>query len=324
MRLTVEARGAGKRLDRYLATHVPNVSRAAVMKYLKEGQARLNGRAARPGLEVNAGDEIDLPGFEERIREIRKGVAKGLPEVPRLRKKLEGILVLYEDPHMIVVDKPPGLVVHPGKEHAEGLDDVLREHFGPSVRLVHRLDRDTSGVLVVARGHPENAQRLAEAFKAGDADKTYYALVSGVPDPAADRIELPLLDTKQVGSSVKVSSDGKAAVTEYKTLQAFDAFAWLEVRLLTGRRHQIRVHLAHAGHPLALDHVYGSARKLRLSDIRPRLPRSWKNPVVLARLPLHAARLTIRHPKTGEEMSFEAPLPADLTLVLELLEDQTK
>ena len=104
MRLTVEAPGAGKRLDRYLATHVPNVSRAAVMKYLKEGQARLNGRPARPGFEVKAGDEIDLPGFEERIREIRKGVAEGLPEVPRLRQKLEGILILYEDLQMVVVD----------------------------------------------------------------------------------------------------------------------------------------------------------------------------------------------------------------------------
>ena len=133
MRLTVRPHGAGKRLDRYLAKHVPNVSRAAVMKYLKEGRARLNGKKARPGLEVRAGDEIELPGFEERIREISKGVVEGLPEVPRLRQKLEGILVLYEDPHMVVVDKPPGLVVHPGKEHAEGLDYILREHFGPSV-----------------------------------------------------------------------------------------------------------------------------------------------------------------------------------------------
>ena len=322
MRLKVEESGAGVRLDQFVAASLKGVSRATVMKYLKEGRARLNGHKARAGWQLKAGDEIELPGFKERVARIRQGAPEGFPEVQRLKPKLEGILVLYEDAHMLVVDKPAGLVVHPGKEHPEGLDQILREHYGPSVRLVHRLDRDTSGVLVAARGHPENANRLAEAFKQGDTEKIYYALAKGEIDPPKGRIEAKLIDTKTVGSNVRVDPTGKTAITEYETLESFGDFSWLQVRLLTGRRHQIRVHLAHLGHALALDHVYGSARKLRLLDIRPDLPRSWKNPVVLARMPLHAARLSIRHPKTGEEMTFEAPLPGDLSHLLELFEER--
>ncbi len=322
MKLTVDAEGEGKRLDRYLAERLEDVSRANVMTYLKEGRARVNGRKTRAGVALAKGDEIDLPDWKGRVGAIRKGSAPGLPEVPRLQKANDDIQVLYEDESMIVVDKPTGLVVHPGKEHPEGLDTILREHYGPSIRLVHRLDRDTSGVLVVSRGHPENAHRLAEAFKRGDTDKTYYALVKGTPEPARGRIQAKLIDTKTVGSNVKVDPLGKTAITKYEVAQSFGEWSWLHVGLVTGRRHQIRAHMAHIGHPLALDHVYGSARKLRMSDVRPDLPRTWKNPVVLARLPLHAASLTIRHPKTREEMTFEAPLPADLTHLLEILDSR--
>ena len=187
MRLTVE--GPDARLDKYLTGRFPKLSRALVMKYLKEGRARINGRRARPGLHVAAGDELDLPDWEEAVARIRTGRAAGVPEV--VRRPPEGIFVLYEDEDMVVVDKPAGLVMHPGKGHEEeGLDRILREHFGPAMRLVHRIDRDTSGVVVAARGHPKAAQRLADAFRAGDVEKVYLALVSGVPEPMI-HLDLP-------------------------------------------------------------------------------------------------------------------------------------
>ena len=317
MRLTVE--GPDARLDKYLTGRFPKLSRALVMKYLKEGRARINGRRARPGLHVAAGDELDLPDWEEAVARIRTGRAAGVPEV--VRRPPEGIFVLYEDEDMVVVDKPAGLVMHPGKGHEEeGLDRVLREHFGPATRLVHRIDRDTSGVVVAARGHPKAAQRLADAFKAGDVEKVYLALVSGVPEPAAGAIDAPLLDTKRAGDRVRVDAvSGKAARTDYRTEEAFARFAWLEVRPLSGRRHQIRAHLAHVGHALAVDHVYAKRSRMRLRDLCPDVPVSWKNPVVLGRQALHAARLTLRHPRTGEETTFQAPLADDLEEALRLL-----
>jgi 23S rRNA pseudouridine1911/1915/1917 synthase len=317
MRLTVE--GPDARLDKYLTGRFPKLSRALVMKYLKEGRARINGRRARPGLHVAAGDELDLPDWEEAVARIRTGRAAGVPEV--VRRPPEGIFVLYEDEDMVVVDKPAGLVMHPGKGHEEeGLDRILREHFGPSTRLVHRIDRDTSGVVVAARGHPKAAQRLADAFKAGDVEKVYLALVSGVPEPAAGTIDAPLLDTKRAGDRVRVDAvSGKAARTDYSTREAFARFAWLEVRPLSGRRHQIRAHLAHVGHALAVDHVYAKRSRMRLRDLCPDVPLSWKNPVVLGRQALHAAKLTLRHPRTGEETTFEAPLADDMEEALRLL-----
>jgi len=317
MRITVE--GGGERLDRYLAEHLPGISRAVVMKYLKEGHARVNGRRAKPGQFVQKGDEIELPGFDEAVGRIRGGRAEGVPDVARVRRPL-GIPVLYEDDDMIVVNKPAGLVMHPGAGHEEeGLDRLLRDRFGRSARLVHRIDRDTSGVVVVARGHPQSAARLTEAFREGDVEKVYLALVAGVPDPPAGTIDAPLVDRRTPGERVRAGEGGREARTEYETLEAFGRFAWLRLDPKTGRRHQIRAHLAHIGHPLAVDRVYARRRQLRLRDLRPDVPATWKNPVVLARQPLHAAAIVLRHPRTGEEVRFEAPLPDDLAEVLRLL-----
>ena len=310
----------GARLDLFLSARFSHVSRSLIMKYLKEGHARLNGGRARPGLFVQTGDEIELPGWDDAIERIRGGRAEGVPVVAPRRATRQAVSVLYEDDVLLVVDKPPGLVMHPGKGHEdEGLDRILRERFGASVRLVHRIDRDTSGVVVAARGHPESARRLALDFKAGAADKSYLALARGVIDPASGVIDGPLLDTKAEGSRVYVDPHGKPARTDYETLEAFRAFSWLRVRTRTGRRHQIRAHLAHIGHPLAVDRVYSKRRRLRLGDLRPDLKVSWKNPVVLARQPLHAEAITIRHPVSGEDMTFHAPLPSDLNAALEAL-----
>jgi len=319
MRLTVGK--GGVRLDRYLVGHLEGVSRATVMKYLKEGRALVNGLRARPGLFVRDGDAIDLPGFDDAVARIREGRAEGVPNVARVRQPL-AVPVIYEDDDMIVVDKPPGLVMHPGEGHEEeGLDLLLRKRYGPSARLVHRIDRDTSGVVVVARGHPQSAARLTDAFRQGDAEKTYLALVWGVPDPAQGTVDAPIVDRKVPGERPRVAEGGREARTEYETLEAFGRFAWLKLRPKTGRRHQIRAHMAHLGHPLAVDRVHAARRQLKLKDLRPELPPTWKNPVVLDRQPLHASELVLRHPRTGEEMKFTAPLPPDLAEVLRLLRE---
>jgi len=319
MRLSVE--GGGGRLDRYLVDRIEGVSRALVMKYLKEGHARVNGHRARPGLFVKDGDAIELPGFDEAAERIRGGEAEGVPSVARVRQPL-AVPVLYEDEDMIVVDKPPGLVMHPGEGHEdEGLDLLLRRRYGQSARLVHRIDRDTSGVVVVARGHPQSAARLTEAFREGDAVKIYLALVSGVPEPLTGVIDAPILDKKAPGERPRIAEGGREARTAYETLEAFGRFSWVKLSPKTGRRHQIRVHMAHIGHPLAVDRVHAGRRQLKLKDLRPGLPPTWKNPVVLERQPLHAAELALRHPRTGEEMRFVAPMPPDLLEVLRLLRE---
>jgi len=323
LRLRVEVEGGGTRLDRWLTARFPELSRALIMKYLKEGKGRLNGTCARPGWQVKQGDLVELPDWEEAIQRIRGGRAEGFPPaVLGPPVQVAGLNVLYEDDELVAVDKPPGLVMHPGKGHEdEGLDRLLRIRFGPATRLVHRIDRDTSGVVVAARGHPNSARRLAEAFRQGDPDKVYLALVRGNPDPPEGRIEVKLRNTRRAGEAGRVDPSGKAAVTEYVTQEEFGGFAWMKIRIHTGRRHQIRVHFAHLGHPLAVDPIYGERRKLRLSDLRPELPLSWKNPVLLARQPLHAAEISLRHPRTGKELTFRAPLPADLSRVLEVLRE---
>ena len=312
MKLTVEARSSGERLDKFLAGHLPGVSRAIVMKFLKEGGARVNGYRAKPGVRLEAGDSIELRGWDDALARIRSGKAEGQPEVVRapLRSDIE---LLYEDEFLLAVNKPPGLVMHPGEGHEdEGLDRILRERFGANVRLVHRIDRDTSGVVIAARGHPNAARRISRDFAEGDVEKEYVAITRGVPRPRSGRIEERILDTKAQGEKVRVDARGKTACTDYETQEVRGAYALVRVRPRTGRRHQIRVHLAYLGAPLAIDHIHGSRKKLRLSDLRPDLPRTWKNPVVLGRMPLHAARLTVRHPETGEDLTIEADWPIDM------------
>ncbi|MEM8884542.1 MAG: RluA family pseudouridine synthase [Planctomycetota bacterium] len=319
MKLTVEAAHDGERLDKLLAARLDGVSRAVVMKYLKEGRARVNRRPAKPGLRVAVGDEVELPGWDEAVERIRAGRPEGQPEV-RSDRRRRTIEVIYEDEFLVAVNKPAGLVMHPGKGHEEeGLDILLREQCGPATRLVHRIDRDTSGVVVAARGHPKAARRLTKDFAEGDIEKEYLALTRGVPRPARGTIDAPLLDTKAEGQKVRVDRRGRPARTDYEVLEAFDGFALVQARPLTGRRHQIRVHLGHIGCPLAVDPLHGPKQRLRMRALRPELPKTWKNPVVVGRTPLHAHRLRLRHPETGADLALEAPVPPDMEEALRIL-----
>ncbi len=289
----------GERLDRYVAQHMPELSRAAVQRLIAAGEITVNHAPAKASYRLEEGDlvEVMLPP---------PAAAKPEPQPIPLD-------IVYEDDCLVVLNKPAGLVVHPAHGHAAGtlLNALLARY--PELRawppeegwpgLVHRLDRDTSGLLVVART-PEARAALRAQFRARTVHKIYLALVIGQPRLERARIEAPIgRDPHERKRMAVVSEGGREASTEYRVLERLGDYALLEVQPETGRTHQIRVHLAAIGHPVVGDRVYGPARQ-RLA---------------LGRLFLHAARLTFRHPATGGEMTFTAPLPAELEAVLERL-----
>jgi 23S rRNA pseudouridine1911/1915/1917 synthase len=294
----VPPEATGERLDRHVAARLDR-PRNQVQRWLDNGLVRLNGAPAKPSTPVAAGDEIDCappPAIEERIA----------PEEAPLA-------VLFEDPHLVVLDKPAGLTVHPGAGRATGtLAHRLLARYpemagvgGPGrPGIVHRLDKDTSGVLVAARTAAAY-ERLARAFAARAVEKRYLAIAYGAPRPPAGRIEAPIGRHPSRRKEMTVRRDGRPAVTGYRTLAAA-GIALLELDLATGRTHQIRVHLKHLGHPLVGDPVYGEARWKGLPAPARRTLAGFPRPA------LHAWRLAFRHPATGEPAAFEAPVAEDL------------
>ncbi len=288
---------AGFRLDLALAT-ASGVSRAQVRRWIESGRVRINSRAGRPAQRVRAGDTLEADPPQPLPAEL---VAQPIP-VP----------ILHQDADLVVVDKPAGLVVHPAPGHSSGtlvnaLLHACRDlaGIGGVLRpgIVHRLDRGTSGVMVVAKRDAAHAA-LAEQFRVHSVERVYRALVRGAPGADAGRIDRPIgrhpRDRKRMSVRAR---NAREARTAWRVLQRFAASArsWLEIRPETGRTHQIRVHLAAAGLPIVGDTVYGRARG---SERR------------LGRPALHAAVLGFTHPRSGEPMRFEAPLPPELRALL--------
>jgi 23S rRNA pseudouridine1911/1915/1917 synthase len=291
---------AGARLDVVLAA-AAGVTRAQVQRWIEAGRVRVNARACRPGQRVQPGDAIDAEPPE--------------PEPSGAAAESIELAVLYEDEDLIVIDKPAGLVVHPAPGHARGtLVNALLHHcrdlsgVGGVLRpgIVHRLDRGTSGVLVVAKNDAAH-ESLARQFHDHTIERVYRAIVRGVPGADEGRAEQPIgrhaTDRKRM--SVRTRS-GRAARTAWRVRRRFprSGCAELEVRPETGRTHQIRVHLAAAGLPILGDAVYG---------------RASGGPCRLVRPALHAAVLGFVHPRTGSAMRFEAPLAPDLRACIEAL-----
>ena len=292
-----------ERLDRFLAGQVPDLSRSAAQRLIDEGRVTVNGEPARASYKLRAGDQVVvlLPG--DVVHEI-------LPEEIPLR-------VVYEDAALLVVDKPAGMVVHPSAGHTGGtLANALLAHSpelsGQDERpgIVHRLDRDTSGLILLAK--TEKVQRaLQQQFKDRLVDKAYLALVHGHLQPAWGRIEAPIGRDPHHRQRMAVLPGGRDAVTEYHVLEQFaqqagagaGMYSLVKAEPKTGRTHQIRVHLASVGHAVVGDPVYGR-RKTHLP---------------LERHFLHAGHLGFQHPVTGQRLELDAPLPADLAGVLELL-----
>ena len=297
-RYVVAADDDGIRLDLWLA-RVAAVSRSRAQALIREGRVQC--------------DTVDMPlvpktaisaGAEFRLHLPPPVPAEPQPQALRLD-------VLHEDADMIVVHKPAGMVVHPAAGHADGtLVNALLHHcedlegIGGTLRpgIVHRLDKDTSGVLVVAK-RESVLLNLAKQFQARTVKKKYLAIAVGIPVPATGKIETQIgrsrHDRKKM--SANPGATGKHAVSRYRVLESTDSFSWVAVQIETGRTHQIRVHLAHIGCPVAGDCIYGASRKARWADLNKNL-----------RHMLHAAELTLTHPATGMEMCFAAPLPDDM------------
>lgn len=291
---------AGRRLDLTLADAAAQ-PRSQVRRWIEAGHVKVNGAPARPAQKVRAGDVLEADPPE--------------PARSALEPESIPLCVLYEDADVIVVDKPAGMVVHPGPGHPGGtLVNALLHHCGDLAGvggvlrpgIVHRLDRGTSGVLVAAK-HDAAHRALAEQFRDHSIERLYRALVRGVPSADEGRIDRPIGRHRRDRKRMSISTrSGREAVTVWRVLRRFpkSGMSWLEIRPETGRTHQIRVHLSSAGMPVAGDPVYGRHNRTRL----------------LNRPGLHAAVLGFVHPSGGERLRFEAAEPEDLAGALARLE----
>lgn len=293
--LTVPPAATGERLDKYLADALPDLSRAMLQRLIKDGEIRVAGRPAKPSYRVSAGEVVLVT-----IPPPTPLEATPAPDI--------SLDILYQDADLLVINKPAGLVVHPGHGHPDDtLVNALLAHvpdlagIGGVQRpgIVHRLDKDTSGLLLVAK-HDRAHQALQEQFKSRSVEKIYLALVEGHITPPRGLIDAPMDRDPRNRQKMAVVTDGRPAQTEYRTLETLPSVTLVEARLLTGRTHQARVHLASIGYPIVGDKVYGR-RKSRIA---------------LDRHFLHAWRLGFTLPSSGQRVHFTAPLPPDLETVL--------
>ena len=293
---------AGRRLDQVLAQLLPQFSRTRIQRWIEEGAVRVNGLAPRARDLVTGGETVNV---EARLSDETGVAAEDLP-----------LDIVHQDTAVIVINKPPGLVVHPGagnREHT--LQNALLAHDAklrrvPRAGLVHRIDKDTSGLLVVARTLEAHATLVA-ALAAREIEREYLALCTGAMT-GGGTVDEPIGRHRTQRTKMAVRSDGRAAVSHYRIEKRYRAHTLARVQLETGRTHQIRVHLAHVGYPIVGDPVYGGRR---------RLPAGASAALRAAlegfhRQALHAARLTFAHPRTGKSVSYDAPLPADFSGLL--------
>jgi 23S rRNA pseudouridine1911/1915/1917 synthase len=309
--ITIDSDSRGIRLDMVVAARVAGLSRSQAKRLIEEGNVTVDGRVAKASHAVAAGEEIRI--------------VVPPPETPSALPETIPLDVLYEDADIIVVNKPAGMVVHPAAGHPAGtLVNALLAHckdlsgVGGELKagIVHRLDMGTSGVIIAAKNNAAH-QSLAAQFKDRTVEKIYGALVLGAPRDESGSFAAPLGrsrgDRKRISSRTR---KGRVALTEWQVLEHFGKhLTWVEVRIRTGRTHQIRVHFAEAGHPIAGDPVYGGARRgeqLAAGPVRSAVG-------ALTRPALHAWRLAISHPRTGERLQFRAPLPADIEETLAAL-----
>jgi 23S rRNA pseudouridine1911/1915/1917 synthase len=292
------------RLDMWLAGVVPEHSRSRWQSLIKDGRVTVNGAPCKANQKIHTGDRAEW----------------SLPEPTPAAPQAENIAldVLYEDRHMIVINKPAGLVVHPAVGNETGtLVNALLHHctdltgIGGEIRpgIVHRLDKDTSGVMVVAKNEMAMAE-LSRQFKERETEKEYQTIVWGVPYGKRGTVETTIgrhpIHRKKMAANVR---NGRDAVSHFEVIEPLGGASLVRVKIETGRTHQIRVHMAHIKHPVIGDTVYGRGRA---------------SAVKADRQMLHAAQLSLNHPKTGKRLTFEAPLPADMEALLKQLRTNLK
>jgi 23S rRNA pseudouridine1911/1915/1917 synthase len=316
------ARDLEKRLDRYLVDRIPFLSRTSLQRLIREEAVTVNGRIPRASTTLRKGDVVIAV----------------LPPPPSTAITPQDLPldIVYEDEHLIVINKPDDIIVHPARSHKSGtIINGLAYHFlhrsasgGALSRIgealarpgvVHRLDRHTTGIMVAAKTDTAH-WRLGHQFERRTVEKRYLAVVHGRFSPAAEVIDLPLGRHPTVREKYAVRWDptGKPSVTIARVRELYDDFTLLELELKTGRTHQIRVHLTHRGHPIVGDDLYGGAR-FRAGEVIPKGAAAQRPAPLIGRQALHAALLGFRHPVTNQPMTFLAPLPPDLRQLIDVL-----
>ena len=313
--VVIAAEEAGERLDRVLAARIEELSRSRLKALILDGEVAIGAHTIRdPGHRVNSGDtvSVDVPP----------------PEDPQPHGESIPLHVVFEDDAVIVIDKPKGLVVHPAAGHPTGtLVNALIAHCGDSLSgiggvrrpgIVHRLDKDTTGLMVVAktdRAHKKLSDQFADHGRTGPLQRGYLAFAWGVPDRPKGTIEAPIDRHPHAREKMAVRPNGREAITHWQVLEKYagtdrkPVASMLACRLETGRTHQIRVHLAHKGHPLLGDDLYGPGFKTKAALLTPAARESLQN---LGRQALHAYLLGFEHPLSGDYLEFQSELPPDL------------
>ncbi len=300
-----------RRLDKYLHGRFGNLSRRAIQDAIRQGAVTVNGKIAKQSLKLSPGDEIRLTLPEPPSREIQP------EEIP--------LEIIHEDSELIVLNKQPGILVHPARGNTHGtlvnalafycdqLSGGLGE-FRPGI--VHRLDRNTTGVMIVTKNNAAQ-WKIARQFELREVNKTYLAIVHGTPELDADRIKVPLGIHPKIREKYAIRPEiGKEAITFYEVLESFRGFSLLKLSPKTGRTHQIRVHLSYIKHPIVADDMYDGklVYPWQLADGEPVVEEPLIN-----RVALHAFAIEFKHPKTQEMVRFEAPLPKDMQTLLDAL-----
>jgi 23S rRNA pseudouridine1911/1915/1917 synthase len=315
--IDVKIKAEGMRLDRYLALHFPDFSRSVFQDAIDGGNVAVNGKPSKSSYKVRHGDHlrIQLPEPKHDLP-----VPEDIP-----------LEILYEDQWLALINKPPDMVVHPAKGNWSGtLVNALQFHFSElsnangtyRAGIVHRLDRDTSGVILIAKEETTHRE-LAAMFEGRKVFKEYAAITAGELDRDSDYIEgrikhHPTDRVKMWVTDDDEDLDAKDACTFYEVAERFRGYTFVRVQPRTGRTHQIRVHLASVGCPVLADKTYGGRDQLRLSDLTGKIP-GEDDELLIARQALHAYRLRFQHPRLGRWMEFEAPLPADMLRTLDAL-----
>lgn len=327
--VTVTDADAGQRLDRWMRRLCPDLGQGRIERMCRKGELRLDGGRVRASTRIEAGQSLRLPPLPEATD---RGPAPERTPIADADAKMIRACVLYRDDDLLALNKPPGLAVQGGSgqtRHVDGLAGALRFGLDESPRLVHRLDKDTSGVLVMARTRAV-AAALTAAFRHREARKIYWAVVAGVPHPKAGEIRTGLVKAPGHGAGgegekmhcihpheIDATPGARRAVTEYAVIEAAARrAAWVALNPVTGRTHQLRAHMAELGHPIAGDGKYGGSGQDNMGD-------GWGAQLggeVSRKLHLHARSLWLRHPVTGKPMRIEAPLPEHMARTLSLFQ----